>query len=85
MGRTTKISKEDAVLAKLGERVRGLREERDFNVSVAARRAGIETESWRRIEKGTGDPSVATLVRVALALGTTLADLVSQPDGPPRA
>ena len=79
MGRTTTNSKETAALVRIGERIRGLREAKGLSLSAAAERGGVSVVRWRALENGVGNPTVATLVRVALALDTTFAGLVSEP------
>ncbi len=81
MRRTTTNSRETAALVRIGERIRALREAKGLSLSSAAERSGITVARWRSIENGAGNPTVATLVRVALALETTFAGLVSGLNG----
>jgi transcriptional regulator with XRE-family HTH domain len=42
---------------------------------AAAERAEIAARHWSRIEEGQGSPTLATIVRVAYALGVAIGDL----------
>lgn len=43
---------------------------------TVAKRAGIRRETLADIERGVGNPQYSTLLAIAAALGTTVADLV---------
>lgn len=45
----------------------------------AAHVAGIDYKRWQRLEQGDVNPTVKTLERVALALGTSFWNLVAVP------
>jgi len=66
------------VALQLGRRVRELRQERGWTVEDASERFGIEPAHIRRIEAGRTNPSLATLVSIARALSTELADLLDR-------
>lgn len=66
------------VALQLGRRVRELRQDRGWTVEEAAERFGIEPAHVRRIEAGRTNPSLATLVSIARALSTELADLLDR-------
>lgn len=69
--------------AQLGRRLRECRAKLGWTVEEAAERYGIEPAHVRRIEAGRTNPSLATLLSIADALSTDLADLFSDPL-PPR-
>jgi len=64
------------VAAHLGRRVRELRKDKAWTVEEAAERFGIEPAHVRRIEAGRTNPSLATLVSIAHALATEVAELL---------
>lgn len=45
----------------------------------AAHAAGIDYKRWQRLEQGSVNPTVKTLERAALALGTSFWNLVAMP------
>ena len=67
------------VAAQLGRRLRELRTEHGWTVEQAAERYGIEPAHVRRVEAGRTNPSLATLVSIAHALSTDLAELLGEP------
>lgn len=63
----------------LGERLYGLRKARGLSQEAVARRANIGLKAYGDLERGrTSDPHYSTLEDVARALGTTVAELVSE-------
>jgi len=71
------------VAAQLGRQVRARRHELGWTIEEAAERFGIEPAHVRRIEAGRTNPSLATLVSIALGFSTDVADLLIE--GPARA
>lgn len=67
---------EDAVHARLGARVRELREGLQLSQAELAHLAGVNRVTLARIETGRTGVSVAVLARLALAMDTTPAVLV---------
>jgi transcriptional regulator with XRE-family HTH domain len=67
------------VATQLGHRVRELRRELGWTVEEAAERFGIEPAHVRRIEAGRTNPSLATLVSIALGLETDVVSLLTRP------
>jgi transcriptional regulator with XRE-family HTH domain len=59
-----------------GERLRGARGAARLSQSELERRSGIPKTTLSRYENGHVEPSLATLARLAKALGTTEADLL---------
>ncbi len=62
----------------LGRRVRALREAAALSQEAAAERAEITTHQWQLIEYGTTNPTLATLVAVARALGVGVGELFGE-------
>ena len=66
----------------LAERLRKLRDERGLSLDEVARKAGISKSYLWELERDTGEakkPSADVLLRIANALSTTLAELLSLP------
>jgi transcriptional regulator with XRE-family HTH domain len=57
-------------------RLRKLREERNLSQEEMGEAAGISREGYRNIETGRSVPRINTLMRIALALGLTVEDLI---------
>lgn len=62
--------------APLGRRVRGLRAVKGWNQGQLAREANVSPNTISNLERG-GTATLATLGAVALALGTTTAELLA--------
>jgi transcriptional regulator with XRE-family HTH domain len=60
---------------KLGQVVRALREERGWSLRLLATRAGLSESFMSQVERGVANPSVASLRRIAEALGTSVGAL----------
>lgn len=67
---------EAAVLVEIGARVKALRESRGWLQKDLARHSSLSTASICRIEQGRQDIYVTAVLRIALALGASLSDLV---------
>ena len=67
-------------LRRLGMRLRELREERELSQEQAAELMGIHPKSMPRIEGGTANPTVATLVAASVAYKVPLRDLFPEED-----
>lgn len=65
----------EAAVRRLGRTVRTLRGEAGLTQEEAAARAALDPKHWQDLEAGRTNPTVATLVAVAKALGVTLPDL----------
>lgn len=75
MGRTGRKSSIAAIEYDLGERVKFLREARKLTQSELARISKISQATVAHIERGSKDPSVSTLKKIASALDTHVATL----------
>lgn len=74
--RTTRTSRRyrDAC-TRLGKRVRRLRHEKELTLEAAAERMHIDFKHLQKIEAGSLNVTVLTLVRVATGLGVDLSEL----------
>src|ERR671937_556024 len=67
----------------VGERLRDIRRLRRATLRTIADRAGVSESFLSQVERGRASASIASLRRIAGALGVTVADLF-EPSGPPR-
>ena len=67
----------------VGERLRDIRRLRRATLRTIAERAGVSESFLSPLERGRASASIASLRRIAGALGVTVADLF-EPGGPPR-
>jgi len=67
----------------VGERLRDIRRLRRCTLRTVAERAGVSESFLSQVERGRASASIASLRRIAGALGVTVADLF-EPSGPPR-
>lgn len=69
---------------EVGERLRAVRQLRHFTLRTVAKRAGVSESFLSQIERGKANPSIASLQRIAGALGMTVSDLFDMNGGVPR-
>ena len=67
----------------VGERLRAIRGLRRATLRMIADRAGVSESFLSQVERGKASASIASLRRIAGALGVSVADLF-EPSGPPR-
>src|SRR5436190_22262870 len=67
----------------VGERLRAIRRSRRCTLRTVATRSGLSESFLSQVERGRASASIASLRRIADALGVSVADLF-EPDGPPR-
>jgi transcriptional regulator with XRE-family HTH domain len=67
----------------VGERLRDIRRLRRATLRTIADRAGVSESFLSQVERGRASASIASLRRIAGALGVSVADLF-EPSGPPR-
>jgi transcriptional regulator with XRE-family HTH domain len=67
----------------VGERLRAIRGLRRATLKTIADRAGVSESFLSQVERGKASASIASLRRIAGALGVSVADLF-EPSGPPR-
>jgi len=84
--RLTKQSPDDAVLQELGARLRAVRLSRNLSQERLAKEAGIGRVTLQRLEEGTVNASLSSMIRVlrALDLSEGLDQLVPVPSPSPR-
>lgn len=70
-------------LKRLGTRLRELREQRGLTQEQAAELMGVHPKSMPRIEGGTANPTVATLVAASVAYKVPLRELFPEEDKGP--
>ena len=66
----------------VGERLRDIRRLRRATLKTIADRAGVSESFLSQVERGRASASIASLRRIANALGVSVVDLF-EPDGPP--
>jgi transcriptional regulator with XRE-family HTH domain len=66
---------------ELGARIRALREEKGLSLRPVAEHAGVSESFLSQVERGVASPSVASLRRVAEALGESVGALFDGPGG----
>ena len=62
-------------IKRVGNRVRELREARGLTQEQLASEARIDNSHLGKLERGEGNPTVALVTRIALALGVDIKDL----------
>ena len=67
----------------VGERLRDIRRSRRATLRTIADRAGVSESFLSQVERGRASASIASLRRIAGALGVSVSDLF-EPGGPPR-
>jgi transcriptional regulator with XRE-family HTH domain len=67
---------EDEVSLRVGRAVKQQREAAGFSLRILAARSGISASMISDIERGTKSPTITTVVRLAQALGVSVAALV---------
>lgn len=67
----------DELAREIGRRIREAREDRGWTQQDLAERTGIRRPNVARLERGSGLPNLATLVRVAAGLEIALERLVA--------
>jgi len=70
------VRSDEPLLATLSARIRARRRERGLSLDRLAALAGVSKGVLVQIENGAANPSIATLCKVAAALGASVADLV---------
>lgn len=67
----------DRFLARVGQRVRLLRQQRGLSIEAAAHRAEIRPSYWSQVERGVKFPSLKSVHKMSARLGVTPAELLS--------
>ena len=69
---------------RLAKTARTLRRERGWTLDDVAERSGLDPRHVQLVESGTANPTLATLVRLAVGLGIPLEQMVGEPSARPR-
>jgi transcriptional regulator with XRE-family HTH domain len=72
----------EVLAAAIGRNVRRLRRRHDLTLDVLAERAGVSKGTVIGVEQARANPSIATLCRLADALGVGVATLIETGDVP---
>ena len=72
----------EVLAAAIGRNVRRLRQRRDLTLDVLAERAGVSKGTVIGVEQSRANPSIATLCRIADALGVGVATLIDPGQDP---
>lgn len=72
----------ELVTQSIARNTKRLRQARDFSLDMLAARAGVSRGMLIQIEQARTNPSIGTLVRVADALGVSIAQLLDYSDTP---
>lgn len=67
--------------ANLGESMRRLREEQQLSLRALAERTGFSASFLSQVENGQASPSIASMERIAAALGVTLSQFFQTAEG----
>lgn len=71
-----KLTKEEVILKKLGERIFDLRKKSGRSQSQFSYEMGWDKPNLRKIEKGKTNPTVKTLIKISEVLNITLSELL---------
>ncbi len=69
-------------MARVGEKIKRLREDREWTQPRLAVEAGVAVSAVSQIENGRRSPNVGTLDKLAGALDVEMADLFREPEFP---
>jgi transcriptional regulator with XRE-family HTH domain len=72
-------SAEKRALLELAERLKAARTAADMTQEAVAAKARIDHRRYQRLEQGTSNTTIRTLVRIAAAVGVDVWDLLSRP------
>ena len=75
----------ERTVSALGAKVAQSRAERGWSLAELARRAGVSTASVHKIEKSGMTPTIATLMKIAAALGTNVSYFIDEGVAAPAA
>lgn len=75
----------ERTVSALGAKLTAARAERGWSLAELARRAGVSTASVHKIEKSGMTPTIATLMKVASALGTSVSYFIDEDVAVPAA
>src|SRR5690606_17570034 len=73
------VPDDDAQVAGLGAAVKAARKRLDLSIAELAQTAGVSLGFVSQLERGIGNPSLATISKLAAALGLTVSQLLEEP------
>jgi len=65
--------------AQVGNKIRQVRQARGITLQTLARRTGLTTGYLSKIERDLANPPIATISRIATALGVGITELIDEP------
>ena len=69
-------------VSEIGAKVARARSERGWSLAQLAQRAGVSPATVHKIEKSGMTPTIASLMKIAAALGKSVAFFVNEPEAP---
>ena len=72
----------ERTVSEIGAKVARARRERGWSLAQLAQRAGLSTAAVHKIEKSGMTPTIASLMKVAAALGKSVSYFVDEPSNP---
>src|SRR6478735_9352776 len=69
-------------VSEIGAKVARARSERGWSLAQLAQRAGLSTAAVHKIEKSGMTPTIASLMKIAAALGKSVSYFVNEPETP---
>lgn len=72
----------EATVSELGSKVARARAERGWSLAQLAQRAGLSAAAVHKVEKSGMTPTIASLMKIAAALGKSVAYFVDEPETP---
>lgn len=77
---TARVEAADDISRHACRRIRELRQKNGWSLDVLSRASGVSRSMLSQIEREQANPTLAVTVRIAAALGLTMAELVEQPE-----
>jgi transcriptional regulator with XRE-family HTH domain len=82
IGNVDALPQIERTVSEIGAKVARARSERGWSLAQLAQRSGLSTAAVHKIEKSGMTPTIASLMKVAAALGKSVAYFVDEPDNP---
>jgi transcriptional regulator with XRE-family HTH domain len=76
----TALPEIERTVSEIGAKVAAARAEHGWSLAQLGRRAGLSTAAVHKIEKSGMTPTIASLMKIAAALGTTVSYLIDEAD-----
>src|SRR5262249_6889935 len=74
----TGMVEESSLAARIGARLRGLRQANNLTLAKLAEQSGVSVSYLSAVEKGTNLPSLPTLARITEALGASIPSVLAE-------